>query len=148
MKKHRVILSAVLLVVALGSAGSQFAQETPTGAEKSKAQDRHELALGFVRTINMAEVGGFARYGSYASWQALLARDAQYLNGWFATYYSKNPGVHFGDLPEILPGFSLRLNVHSDGQGYDVLLEDLSDKEGYAVVSDERGIGRECKWLR
>jgi hypothetical protein len=96
----------------------------------------------------MAEVGGFARYGSYASWQNLLAHDAQYLNGWVATYYSENPGVHFGDLPEILPGLSLRLNVHSDGQGYDVLLEDLSDKDGYAVVSDERGIARECKWLQ
>ena len=148
MKKHRVILSTVLLVLALGISTSQFAQETPTGAEKSKAQDRHGLALGFLRTINTAEVAGFARYGSYASWQALLARDAQYLNGWVATYYSENPSVHFGDLPEILPGLSLRLNVHSDGQGYDVLLEDLSDKDGYAVVSDERGIGRECKWLQ
>jgi hypothetical protein len=148
MKNNRVILSAVLLVVALGSSGSQFAQDTPTGAEKSKAQERHGLALGFLRTINMAEVGGFARYGSYASWQNLLAHDAQYLNGWVATYYSENPGVHFGDLPEILPGLSLRLNVHSDGQGYDVLLEDLSDKDGYAVVSDERGIARECKWLQ
>ena len=149
MKNNRVILSAVLLVVALGSSGSQFAQETPTGAEKSKAQDRnHGLALGFLRTINTAEVADFAKYGSYASWQTLLAHDAQYLNAWVATYYSENPGVHFGDLPEILPGLSLRLNVHSDGQGYDVLLEDLSDKDGYAVVSDERGIGRECKWLQ
>ena len=147
MKNNRVILSAVLLVVALGSSGSQFAQETPTGAEKSKAQDRHGLALGFLRTISTAEVAGFARYGSYASWQILLAHDAQYLNEWVATYYSENPGVHFGELPEILPGFSLRLNVHSDGTGYDVLLEDLSDKDGYAVVSDERGIARECKWL-
>jgi hypothetical protein len=144
MKKNRVILSVVLLVAALGSSGSQFAQEAPTGAEKPKLQLR---TLGFLRTINTAEAAGFVQYNSYAQWQTLLAHEPQYLNAWVARYYSENPGVHFGDLPEILPGLSLRLNVHTDGHGYDVLLEDLSDKNGYAVVSDERGIIRECKFL-
>jgi hypothetical protein len=69
------------------------------------------------------------------------------LNAWVAKYYSENPGMHFGGLPEVLPELSLRLNVHNDGHGYDVLLEDLSDKNGYAVVSDERGIIRECTFL-
>jgi hypothetical protein len=55
--------------------------------------------------------------------------------------------VHFGELPEILPGLGLRLNVHTDGRGYDVLVEDLSDKSGYAGLSDARAINRECKWL-
>jgi len=149
MKNNRVILRVVLLVVALGSSGSQFAQEAPTGDEKSNSQGRnHLLALGFLRTINTAEVGGFFQYNSYTSWQTLLAHEPEYLNAWVAKYYSDNPGLHFGDLPEILPGLSLRLNVHTDGRGYDVLLEDLSDKNGYAVVSDERGIIRECKWLQ
>ena len=30
------------------------------------------------------------------------------------------------------------MNVHADGQGYDVLLRDMTDERcGYAVVSDE-----------
>jgi hypothetical protein len=51
-------------------------------------------------------------------------------------------------MPEILPGHNLRFNVHSDGQGYDVLLEDATDKSGYAALSDERGVIRECKALQ
>jgi hypothetical protein len=43
MKNNRVILSVVLLVVALGSSESQFAQEAPTGAEKSNSQGRNHL---------------------------------------------------------------------------------------------------------
>jgi hypothetical protein len=31
---------------------------------------------------------------------------------------------------------------------YDVLVEDLSDKNGYATLSDERAAIRECKWLQ
>jgi hypothetical protein len=38
--------------------------------------------------------------------------------------------VRFGDAPEILPGLNLRLNVHTDGQGYDVLLADETDRTG------------------
>jgi hypothetical protein len=56
--------------------------------------------------------------------------------------------VHFGALPEILPGLNLRLNVHTDGHGYDVLLEDATDKNGYAGLSDERAAIRECQWIR
>jgi hypothetical protein len=149
MKKRQIVLSVVLLLVALGSSGSQFAQDARPGADKSESRGRNQLlALGFVRTISTAEAANFAQYGSYASWQTLLAHESQYLNGWVANYYSENPSARFGDLPEILPGLSLRLNVHADGRGYDVLLEDLSDKNGYAVVSDQRGLIRECKPLR
>jgi len=31
------------------------------------------------------------------------------------------PPIQFNEPPEILPGWNLRLNVHSDGQGYDLL---------------------------
>lgn len=149
MKKHRVILSTVLLVLALGTSASQFAQDTSTGVENSNQQSRnHALAVGFLRTINTAEAGDFSRYGSYASWQTLLAHEPEYLNAWLSTYYAHQPNMHFGELPEILPGLTLRLSVHADGQGYDVLVEDVGDKNGYAGLSDERGIIRECKWLQ
>jgi hypothetical protein len=149
MKKHRVILSSVLLVLALGTSASQFAQDASTGVENSGQQSRnHVLALGFLRTINTAEVADFSKYGSYASWQTLLVHQPEYLNAWLSTYYPQKPNVHFGDLPDILPGLHLRLSVHTDGHGYDVLVEDAGDKNGYAGLSDESGRIRECKWLR
>jgi hypothetical protein len=141
MKKHRVILSTALLVLALGTSASQFAQDA------NQQSRNHALVLGLLRTINVAEVADLSTYGSYASWQTLLAHQPEYLNAWLS-YYSHQPNVHFGDLPEIVPGLNLRLSVHSDGHGYDVLVEDVSDKYGYAGLSDERAVIRECKWIQ
>jgi hypothetical protein len=147
MKKQQVILSSVLLTLALGTSAFPFAQDAWTAVEKSNHQSRnHVLALGFLRTINTAEVADFSKYGSYASWQTLLAHQPEYLNSWLSTYYART--VHFGNLPEILPGLNLRLSAHTDGRGYDVLVEDMSDVNGYAGLSGERGVIRECKWLQ
>ena len=138
-----------MLVLALGTLASQFALDASTRAQKSNQESSdHTLLHGFLRTINTAEAGEFSEYGSYASWPTLLAHQQEYLNAWLATYYSQEPKVHFGGLPEILPGLNLRLNAHADGRGYDVLLEDATDKNGYAGLSDERGAIRECKWLQ
>jgi len=63
------------------------------------------------------------KYGSYGSWRTLLEHQQEYLNPWIGKFYSADANVHFGDTPEILPGWNLRLNVHTDGQGYDLLLE-------------------------
>ena len=149
MKNHRVALSTVLFVLALGTSASQFAQDTSTGVQNSNQQSpNHALALGFLRTINTAEVVDFSKYGSYASWQTLLAHQPDDLHSWLSTYYPQEPNLHFGDPAEILPGLRLRLSVHTDGRGYDVLVEDANDKNGYAGLSDESGRIRECKWLR
>ncbi len=149
MKKHRVISSIVLLVLALGISTSQFAQDASTGVENPTLPSHdHALILGFLRTINTVEVANFSEHGTYASWPTLLARQPEYLNAWLATYYAHAPNLHFGDLPKILPGLNLRLSVTADGHGYDVLVEDVGDPDGYAGLSDERGIIRECKWLR
>jgi hypothetical protein len=51
-------------------------------------------------------------------------------------------------MPEILPGWNLHLNVQTDGKGYVLLLDDASDKTGFAWVSDESGIIRQCKSLQ
>jgi len=148
MNSRRIVLSTVLLVLALGTSASHFAQRSSAGASQGDEQNRtHVLALGFLRTLNTAEAADFSKYGSYASWQTLLEHQPQYLNGWVAKFYAHGGNVHFGELPEILPGLSLRLNVHTDGRGYDVLVEGLSDKSWYAGLSDERAIIRECKWL-
>jgi hypothetical protein len=104
-------------------------------------------ALGLLRTINTAELVERNKYGSYASWQILLAHHGEYFNEWLARNYPQADNVRLADIPEILPGLNLRLNAHADGQGYDVLLEDTTDKTGYAVLSDERAAIRECNWL-
>jgi hypothetical protein len=146
MKKHRIILSIALLVLALGTSGSQFAQNALSQSERTNQQSPdHVLTINFLRTINGAEAANFSEHATYESWPDLVAYQSDYLNGWLATYH---PNAHFGEFPGVLPGLKLRLNVHTDGHGYDVLLEDASDKTGYAAISDERGIIRECKWLQ
>ena len=148
MRKHRLTLSLVLLPLAVGCLASQFAQNALSQSERTNQQnpDRELLTINFLRTINGAEAANFSEHATYESWPDLVAYQSDYLNGWLATYY---PNAHFGKFPEVLPGLKLRLNVHTDGHGYDVLLEDASDKTtGYAAISDERGVIRECKWLQ
>jgi hypothetical protein len=111
-----------------------------------KEKHNHALLLGLLRTINTAEVADFSKYDSYASWQTLLTHQPEYLNGWLARFYSQEANVHFGDLPEILPGWSLRFNLRADGRGYDVRLQDLTDKTcWYAALTDESGVIRQSK---
>lgn len=148
MRKHQFISSAVaLFAISLGVLTPQFAQDPPTGAEKPDVA-RRSIMLGLVRTINTAEVVERSTYGSFASWQSLLAHQQEYLNEWLASFYSRDPNVHFGSTPEILPGWNLRLIVPTDGQGWVVMLEDTKDKNGYAALSDERGVIWECKPLQ
>ncbi len=143
MKKHPVISCGLLLALFPGVLAPRFAKDTSTVPEKHN----HALLLGLLRTINTAEATDLSKYGSYASWQTLLVHQPEYLNGWLARFYSQEANARFGDLPEILPGWNLRLSVETDGKRYVVLVEDATDKEGYAALSDERGAIRECKWL-
>lgn len=55
------------------------------------------------------------------------------------------PTIQFNDTPEILPGWNPRLNVHSYGQGYDLLLILMYEECGYAVLTDENGVIRQSK---
>jgi hypothetical protein len=106
----------------------------------------------FIRTINTAEASYRADQGLYGSWQTLLGNEEyqKYLNGWLAQFYPQfypHPAkVQFSPLPGVLPGLNMRLTVAPDGQSYMVFAEDGADKTGFALVSDERGIIRECKF--
>ena len=147
MKKRRIILNTLLLVLALGSVAPQFAQDASTVAKEPDLERRASM-VGLVRTINTAEVTERAAYGSYASWQTILTHEQHEMNQWLASVYSRDPNVHFGSTPEILPGWNLRLIVPPDGTGWVVVLEDANDKTGYAALSDESGLIRECKYLK
>ncbi len=147
MRKHRVILSSVLLVLFLGVQTPQFAQDTSTGPANAD-QARRRVALGLLRTINTAEVVELQNYGSYASWQTLLAHQSKYVNEFLTMNYPEEANLQFADVPEILPGWNLRMNMHADGQGYDVLLRDMTDKKcGYAAVTDENAVIRQSKTI-
>ena len=137
MKKHRILLSTVLLVLSLGVLTPQFAQEPSPDAEKAEQQKRHALCVGLVRIINTDEVTEVSRYGPYKSWENLLAHQPEYFNRWLAK--SDSQQARFADAPDILPGYSLRLNVHADGKGYDLRLWDTTGK-AWAAFSDESGV--------
>lgn len=147
VNKNRIVWSTLLLVLALGSQASQFAQDSSIRAQEPDTERRASM-FGLVRTISTIEVTDFSQYGSYESWQTLRERHLTDLNEWLARFYSRKANVHFGDTPEILPGWNLRLNVNADGQGYVLVLEDTADKTGYAALTDERAKIRECKYLQ
>jgi hypothetical protein len=148
MNKRLPIFRTVLLVFLLGLQTPQFAQDTSKSPTKS-GQERLRAAIGLVRTINTAEYKERYAYGSFASWPTLLAQQQEYLNEWLSHFYSRDDAnVHFGSTAEILPGWNLRLVLQPDGLGYILLLEDAKDKNGYAALSDERGVIRLCKPLQ
>jgi hypothetical protein len=110
------------------------------------------VGVNTLRAINTAEYGYKFKHGTFASWDVLLISDVFSGQNHFALqtfgapYEPQLGNVHFSKAPEILPGWTIRLNVTSDGKGYDVLLEDKTDKHcGYAVVSNESGLIRQSK---
>jgi hypothetical protein len=162
MKNKWGILSSLLLVLLVVQA-PQFAQDTST--DPGKAQ-RSQLAISLLRLINTAEATYHTENGSYATWQTLLSSYRTVFAEFLARHSDEFPARHgvvilgqpgavtrhllptipFNDPPEILPGWNLRLNVHSDGQGYDLLLIDMTDEKcGYAVLTDENAVIRQSK---
>jgi len=105
------------------------------------------------RTINTAEATYHTENGSYATLQTLLSSYRKYFDEFLArhsyvvtfgqsdivTRHSLAP-IQFNDPPEILPGWNLRLNVHSDGQGYDLLLTDMTDEKKNGVIRQSKAI--------
>ncbi len=122
----------------------QNAKNEPSDAD----QVRHMMAISLLRAINTIEVVLLAKNGSYATWNELLS--SQEFTEDMAKCITESgmplAGAHFTKGPEILPGWSLRLNPTKDGAGYDLMLEDTTDKAcGYAAVTDERGVIRQSK---
>jgi len=146
MRKTRIIVSPLFVLLAL--VPLQSAQDAPKSAKDPNAE-RQAVILGLVRTINTIEVNEVTDYGAYARWPILLAHHQDEFNGWLKRFYSSSePNARYGDMPEILPGWNLRLNVQADGKGYVLLLDDSNDKTGFAWVSDESGLIRQCKALQ
>lgn len=101
------------------------------------------LAIDLLRIINTAEVEYKVKHGAYASRNAPLGSDQ--FKGKCSAKIESMGKASISSGPEVLPGWTLRLNVTADGQGYDLLLEDTMDKCDFAAVTNERGIIRESK---
>jgi len=84
------------------------------------------------------------KHGVCAPRDVLLASD-EFKGRGFTVGTRNDPQFARSSGPEIPSGWSLRLNVTADGKTYDLLLEDTTDKCGYAAVTDERGIIRQSK---
>jgi len=137
MKRQHVILSAILAVSCFGILPPQLAQNSGLSSAKPDLERRFH-AVSLLRAINTAQVGELSNYGSYASWPDLLAHQPKYFGKFLAMNYPRETNLSFADMPQILPGWSLRFQLHSDGRGYDVRLQDLTDKQSaYIALTDE-----------
>jgi hypothetical protein len=57
-----------------------------------------------------------------------------------ARYYQLPTNTEFTNGPEILPGLYLRLNVTTDGQAYDLLLQEKPDACAFVAFTNESGV--------
>lgn len=129
-----------LLITTAKTLRSQNAPHSSSDADHTK----HVLAINLLRAINTAELEYKMNHGGYAARDVLLASQ-EFKGRRFVFGRQERVNVPVGD-PQIPPGWSLRLNVASDGKSYDALLEDTTDTTcGYAAVTDERGIIRQSK---
>lgn len=147
MRTRIVFLGVVVVAMTLGAAIPQYGQNAVV--EPTDADSRHSMAVGLLRSINTVEAGYRVGHGSYVSWDDLLAsKEFIEFEKECLAHIPEFATAHFAKSPEILPGWTLRLNVTQGGKGYDLLLEDATDKEcGYAAATDERGVIRQSKWI-
>jgi hypothetical protein len=146
MKTKSIALAVATLLVSAAPLSSQIAP----GQTSDIARARRDIAISLLRNINTTEVTYKSRHGgAYAAWDALLASEEFHgskVLALLAKYDSQLLNTQFSTAPEILPGWSLRLNLTADAQGYDLLLEDTTDKTcGYAAITGERGVIRQSK---
>ena len=138
-----------MLTLAAGATTTLRSQSTATPPSDPE-HAKHSLAVNLLRAINTAEVDYFRKHGSFASKETLLASDEFKGRGlkWAAHNDPQFANTQISDGPEVLPGWTLRLNLTADAKGYAVLLEDTTDKScGYAAYTDERGLIRQGKTI-
>jgi hypothetical protein len=140
-----LFLSGLMLAVAIPHWAQSPATPSPVDEHA-----RRNAAVGTLRAINTMEMVYKSRHGSFAGWDVLLA-SGEFTGRQMHLAVQDEPqlaNVSPSKAPQILPGWALRLNVTADGQGYDVLLEDQTDKAcHYAGGSDERAVIRQSKTI-
>ena len=148
MRKRTVWVALVVASLILIVAAPQRGQTPEQSSDNARA--RRSVAINTLRTLNTVEYAYRSTHGTFASWDVLAVSEE--FSGRRIFFPAQNApqlaDAHFAKRPEILPGWTLRLNVTSDGKGYDVLLEDKTDKAcGYAAITNESGLIRQSKTL-
>jgi hypothetical protein len=149
MRKRSIGLGLIVLAFVLVVTATERRQEVAAQAS-GHDQERGSVAVNILRAINTAEYDYRYRHGSFVNWATLVKSEDLKLSGMQAAAENEPQlaVVRPSEGPEILPGWMLRLNLTPDGKGYDVMLEDKTDKKcGYAAVTDERAIIRQSKFI-
>src|ERR1700687_4441291 len=109
-----VFLSGVMLAVAI----PQRAQ-SPAAPPPAEEHARSSVAVNMLRAINTAEWEYKSRRGSFAGWDVLVGSGEFTGRGmhFAALNEPQLSNAQFATLPELLPGWALRLNVTSGGKG-------------------------------
>ena len=146
---YKRIVWSLALLVSIFVAVALFAAQNVSVAQSDEAvHARRSIAINLLRAINTAEYQYKFKRGRFADWDALLESEefaGRAMQG-AARNDSQLAGTHLSKCPDILPGWRLRMNVHADEQGYDVMLEDATDNSfGWAAITDERAVIRESK---
>jgi hypothetical protein len=143
----RIIATFSFSAVFLFAVAPAHPQKSPIGAP-DRERERRSLAVNLVRAINAAEANYKKTHGTYATWDTMIGNGDFTDHGtkWAPESFPTVAHAMYGSGAEIVPGWKLRLQISRDGNAYDLLLEDVTDpKCGFAVISDERGLVRQCK---
>jgi hypothetical protein len=150
MRKRTIWIALVMACLVLIVATPQRGQTAPGQSSSDDARARRSVAVTTLRAINQVEYAYRSMHGTFASWDVLAV--SKEFSGRYMHFAALNEpqlaDARSAKRPEILPGWTLRLNVSSDGKGYDVLLEDKTDKVcGYAAITNESGLIRQSKTI-
>lgn len=149
MKYVRIFGSLLLLGTCLGLVRDSWSQK-PAPVVQDRERERRSFAINLARALNSAEADYKSKHGAYANWDTLLGMGYFTETGtkWASPEFPTVAHALYGRGPEIVPGWKLRLTLSSNGNSYDLLLEDVTDpKCGYAAFSDERGLIRQGKFV-
>jgi hypothetical protein len=149
MKEQSIGLVLIVLAFVLVVTATERGQDITTQTS-GRDHERGSVAVNILRAINTAEYDYRYKHGGFVIWATLVKNEDLKLRGMeFAAQNEPKLGsVSLSEGPEILPGWMLRLNLTPDGKGYDVMLQDKTDKTcGYAALTDERAIIRQSKTI-
>jgi hypothetical protein len=138
--KAKLILATLLVLLFNLPSSSQN-----TSVNADAVHKRHFVAVSLVRAINTGAIVYKSNHGGlYPSWATLVTSmefHAARVLEQVAKYESQLANGQFSDSSEILPGWSLRMNVTADGQAYDLMLQDKSEPDcGFTLFTNETGL--------
>jgi hypothetical protein len=101
---------------------------------------RQSVAVNLLRAINMAEEEYRTSTGAFAPWSDLVrSRELLAAKTIYARTEPELLGVKFTSGGEVLPGWNLRLNISGMHDHYNLILQDVTDKQcASALFTDEQ----------